>query len=251
MRHAHAAVADQRDDAPLAVDERRRERGREAIAHRARGGAEERAGPPEPEPAGSPAGERPGVGGEDGVLGQQPPEVRDDPAGMDARAAPVAAVDDGGRLPGRAIGGVVPVARARRGSASSTPVLEARDGRPQEGPGVGPDRQLRARRRSPTGPDRGSRSTCIQRWPIARDAVLEGGGLAQPGPEDQERVRGLEPLADRPRAAEAGHAQVERVVVGDDVAAPPAGDHRARAAAPRSGRGRWSTGRAGRRRRRG
>ena len=146
-RHAHAAVADERHDAPLAVHERRREGGRKAVAHGARGGTEERAGPPEPEPARQPAGERPGVRRDDRVLGQQPVQVRDDPAGMDAGAAPVAAVDDSGLLPGRAVGGVVPVARGD-GLGEEHALLEARVRPPAGRPARRPGPPARARTRS-------------------------------------------------------------------------------------------------------
>ena len=43
-------------------------------------------------------------------------------------------------------------------------------------------------------------------------------GLVQAGPEDEDRVGGLESLADDRRGAEAGHPEIERVVVRDDVA---------------------------------
>ena len=221
-RHAHAAVADERHDAPFAMHERRRERGREAVAHGPRGGSEERAGPPEPEPARQPARERPGVRRDDGVLGQQPVQVRDDPAGMDARAAPLAAVNDGGLLPGSTVGGVVPVARGD-GLGEEHALLEARIGRAQECPGVGPDRQLGGGGEA-DGTRPGLEVHVHPALAHRRDPELEGGRLAQPGPEHQERIRGLEALADGSRAAEAGHAQEQRVVVGDDVAAPPAGD---------------------------
>ena len=58
---AEAAVADERDDRPVAMDERRGDRGREAVAHRARRRTEERAGPAEPEAAADPDREVAGV----------------------------------------------------------------------------------------------------------------------------------------------------------------------------------------------
>ena len=87
-RHPEAAVADERDDRPIAMDQRGRDRRGQAVAHRARGRAEERARTPEPEAAAGPAREVARVGGQDRVVGQDPAERRDRPAGMDARAVP-------------------------------------------------------------------------------------------------------------------------------------------------------------------
>ena len=56
--------------------------------------------------------------------------------------------------------------------------------------------------------------------------VAERADLGEAAADDEQRVRPFEPLADDRRAAVAGHAEVERVIVGDDVAATPAGDDR-------------------------
>ena len=74
-----------------------------AVAHRPRCRAEEGAGPPEPEAAGDPAAEVAGVGRQDRVVGEDPPERADDAAGMDAGPVPWRGVDDRVRLPGRAV----------------------------------------------------------------------------------------------------------------------------------------------------
>ena len=87
-RHRQAAVADDRDDLAVAVDERRGDRRGQPVAHRARCRAEERAGTPEPEAAGHPPAEVAGVDGHDGVVGEDPAERADDAAGMDARDRP-------------------------------------------------------------------------------------------------------------------------------------------------------------------
>ena len=52
------------------------------------------------------------------------------------------------------------------------------------------------------------------------------GHLAHPAPQDEDRVGFLHSNSDACRRAEAGHAQVQRVVVREDVTAPPRGDHR-------------------------
>ena len=62
--------------------------GRQAVAHRARGRSEERPGSSEPEAASCPAGEVAGIGGQDRVVGQHPPQRRDRPARVDARTIP-------------------------------------------------------------------------------------------------------------------------------------------------------------------
>ena len=67
---AMPAVADERHDRPVAMDERGGDRGRDAVAHRARRRTDERARAAEPEPAAGPAGEVAGIGGEDRVVGQ-------------------------------------------------------------------------------------------------------------------------------------------------------------------------------------
>ena len=71
----------------------------------------------------------------------------------------------------------------------------------------------------------GSRSRWIHGRP-PRHRVAEGRRLVEARPDDEERVGGIEPLADRGRRAEAGHPEVERVIVGDDVGPPPGGDDR-------------------------
>ena len=106
-RHRQAAVADERHDRPIAMDERRGDGRRQPVAHRAGRRAEERARPAEAEAAAGPAGEVAGVGRQDRVVGQDPPERRDVRPGMDARAVPRRRVDDRCRLPGRPVGRVV------------------------------------------------------------------------------------------------------------------------------------------------
>ena len=59
-----------------------------------------------------------------------------------------------------------------------------------------------------------------------RDPVAERADLGQPAADNEQRIGGLEALPDDGRAAVAGHAEVERVVVRDHVCSPPAGDHR-------------------------
>ena len=83
-RHREAAVADQRDDRTIAMDERGRDGRREAVAHGARRRTEERPRPPEPEAAADPAREIAGVGRQDAVVGEDPAE-RGDRSGRDGR----------------------------------------------------------------------------------------------------------------------------------------------------------------------
>ena len=76
-RHRQAAVAGERDDRPVAMDEGRRDRGRQRVAHRPGRRAEERPGPAEAEAAAGPAGEVAGVGRDDRVVGQDRAQRRD------------------------------------------------------------------------------------------------------------------------------------------------------------------------------
>ena len=79
---------------------------------------------------------------------------------------------------------------------------------------------------SPTAASRGSRSTCIQRWPGAGSVypAVVTSLSREPMTSRASAVRSRS--ATTPWAAVAGHAEVEGVVVGHDVAAPPGGDHR-------------------------
>ena len=114
QRHPHAAITDERHDTSLAMDERRRQGRWEGVAHGTRGRAKEGPGPAEPEPAGGPTGERARVRGQDRVLGQQAPEVGDDPSRVDPRPGPRRVVDDRGRLPGLPVQRVVAVSGEER-----------------------------------------------------------------------------------------------------------------------------------------
>ena len=192
-----------------------------------------------------------GVGRHDRVVGQELAEGRDDLAGMDAGAAPGMAVDHGRRLPGRAILGVARrsgrrrrrrrarprdsrrATAARRNSRASAVIVIAAGGS-SSGDASRRDVDVRPARPGAPGSDQ----------PIGRD-------LAEPRADHEHRVGVGEALADGRRRAVAGHAEVQRVVVRDHVAAAPRGDDRARAGAPPGGRGRSTFGRAGRRRRRG
>ena len=62
--------------------------------------------------------------------------------------------------------------------------------------------------------------------PSTRHRVAVGGRLVQPRAEDEDRIGGVEPLPDRRRGAEPGHAEVQRMVVRDDVGAAPGRDDR-------------------------
>ena len=82
--------------------------------------------------------------------------------------------------------------------------------------GVGGDRQGRrgragraARRRGRRGPTAGPGAASCSRTSSARSAASRC---------TSERIGGVEPLPDRRRGTEAGHPEVERMVVRDDVA---------------------------------
>ena len=143
--------------------------------------------------------------------------------GMDAGAVPRRRVDLGRRLPRRPVGAVVPVARGD-GRREQDRLLQPRDGRAQEGARIGADRPL-GRRRIADGPLARLEVHVDPALARGRDRVAAGRDLAEARADDQQRVGGPDPLADHGRAAVAGHAQVQGVVVGDHVAAPPGGDH--------------------------
>src|SRR5437762_13390980 len=88
------------------MDERRRDRRREAVAHRAAGRTEERPGPAEAKATSGPATEVAGIERDDRVVGQDAPQGRNGPARMDAGTRPIATVDDACLLPRRAVGRV-------------------------------------------------------------------------------------------------------------------------------------------------
>ena len=90
--------------------------------------------------AGEPQPEVAGVGGDDRVVRQEPPERRDRVAGMDAGPVPGGLVDRGRRLPRRPILGVDGAPGVdTRGVEHGR--LEPRDRGPEERPGVGADRE--------------------------------------------------------------------------------------------------------------
>ena len=181
-------------------------------------------GPLEPEPARRPAAERAGVRRDDRVVGEQPSEVGDHPAGVDPRTRPVAARRRSSRPPRprgpRHCSGRGPRVARRRGRPP-----EPRVGGPQERAGIGTDRSL-GRGGEPDGTGPRLEVDVDPALADRRDPVLEGRRLVEARPEDEQRVRRLDPLAHGARAAEAGHPEVQRMVVGDHVATPPAGDHR-------------------------
>ena len=164
-------------DAAVAAAARRRGRSRwtsaaamrrrEAVAHGARRGPEERARPPEAEAARRPAAEVAGIGGQDRVVGaaarRRSAMIR---PGWTPGPVPRRGVDLGRGLPRRPVGAVVARRVRRTGAASRT----APSGAPRPPGGRRARRSgspARARAHQPAAPSRGSRSTWIQRWPRA------------------------------------------------------------------------------------
>ena len=223
-RHRQAAVADERDDRAIAMDEGGRDGGRQAIAHRPGGRPEERARSPEAEPAGGPAREVPGIGRQDGVVGDEPAQRRrsSGPGGRPARPTawrrrprpPPRPRDRPGWRPARvATCAASSTARPRsrslaalRKALASAATLSVGGGEPAE-----PTRHEVDVRPRQAGP---------------RHRVAEGRRLVEPRPDDDQRVGRLEPPRDGRGGTETGHPEEERVVVRDDVRPPPGGDDR-------------------------
>ena len=222
-RHRKAAIAGQGDDRPIVMNERCGDRGRDPVAHRARCRAEECPRPAEREPAGQPAREVPGIGREDCLGRQDAVERRDDAPRMNAGPLPLPGVDHAGRLERRSVRFV------RR-----SPLVEAilvvdragqhPGGEPQEGSRIG--RQRHGRRRKPAAPRSGFEIDVGPSLTLGRNAVLAARRLVQPGTDDEDLVRFGKSVTDRRRRSKPGHPEVERVFVGEDVAAAPRGDDR-------------------------
>ena len=165
-----------------------------------------------------------GVGGHDRVVGQDPAERRDRAARVDARA--------------------VPGDRRRRPTPPPTPPDPRRCAswrvatRAASSTARPSSRSLAALRNALASAATAMRGAVEPGAParlevdvrpgrtVARHRIAVRRRLVQPAPDDEQRVGGVEPLADGRGGAEAGHPEVERVVVRDDVAAAPAGDDR-------------------------
>ncbi len=128
-----------------------------------------------------------------------------------------------GRFPGRPVVAIVRLAGGDPFRVEDGPTDQPLVGRLEERLGVGRD-DMRRRRRS--GVIAGLEVDLRPRQPGARHLVAEGRRLAQPRPDDQQRIGPVEPLADRRCRAEPGHPEVERMLVGHDVGTPPGGDDR-------------------------
>ncbi len=94
-------------------------------------------GPTEPEAATGPAREIAGVRGQDRVVGQDPAQGRDRPAGVDARPVPRRRVDDRGRLEGRPVIAVVRLAGGDQRGVQDGLAEQPLVGRLEERLGVG------------------------------------------------------------------------------------------------------------------
>ena len=165
----------------------------------------------------------PGVRRQDAVVGDDPAERRDDPAGMDARTVPRRVVDDRGRLPRGAVLAVCLLSRRDTGCVEHGPAEQTFVGGLEERLGVRDDRQGRRGRagRAARGEvDMGPRQA------RARHRVAERRRFVEPRADDEQRVGGVKPGRDRRGRTEAGHPEEERVIVRDDVRAPPGGDDR-------------------------
>ena len=205
-RHREAAVAGEGDDDPIAVDERRGDRGRQRVAHRARRRPEERARAAEPEAARQPQPEVAGVGRDDRVVGQEsagasrsrgrggrrgrPRPSRRRPSPPPRRRGPRRWRRGGRRRP------------RRRGRAASSRATAARRNARASA------RTLRVGvRQARLGSRRGSRSTWAQRWPRPGSVYPNEVISRQAAAEDEQRVAGSSALADDRGAAVAGHAR--------------------------------------------
>jgi hypothetical protein len=114
--------------------------------------------------------------------------------------------------------------RASTPAASITADSRRATAGPEEGPGVGTEADRRRLEAWPCG-----ERLDVDLGPALagrRDRVAVGADLRQPAAQHEQRVGGLEPVANDARSAVTGHAEIERMVVRDHVAAPPAGDDR-------------------------
>ena len=144
-------------------------------------------------------------------------------ARVDAGAVPGSAVHGRRRLPGRPVSGIRGAPPIEDGGLDDRPVKPVHGGA-NEDPGIGANGDDRLREIAPAG-DR----LDVDEGPAlagGRHAVAVARDLRQAATEHEHGVGALEALPDDRRRAEAGHPEVERMVVRDDVAAAPAGDDR-------------------------
>ena len=238
-RHGETAIAGKGHPQSARPGQGRPDRRRQSEPHGPGGRPEECPRPVEAVPPRRPGAEVARVGGDDRFGRQDSSECRNDTAGMDARPVPRLLVDHRCRLEGFPVACIPKAPRLEAGRVKHR-IRKHSLRHPQECRHVGSHDDLRSmgQRRGPgldvhLGPARSG----------AGDRVAVGGHLAHATAQHEQGVSFVHPGPDTGRRAKAGHAQIQEVVVREDIPTTPRGDHgdlnrlskanqRVRAAAP-------------------
>ena len=167
--------------------------------------------------AGRPCPKVAGICGQDRLRGQDARESRDDTAGMHPGSIPGLRIDDRAGFVRRPVDGVGRRSLFQRRGVECGPTQDSLS-HPQERGHVRSHRDVRSVRRGratwfnvDVGPSRIGPG----------DSITEGREFAQPASQHEQGVGLFEAGLNTGRRPKAGHAEVQRVVIGEDVPAPP------------------------------